>query len=395
MYHRLGDNTLEQFKLVELDYKAYQKKIAAKELEDRKEKEKEILKQKEKTNQLLKIVEKERADLQIRTKLISGKLDSLINKENYTEAAQLFIEKNGELSLASYYNSIYFGLVQSYARDTVYLSDEITNQFIEKNKEKLKSFAPDNYTLQFGLNGDEKRYLDLKIDKKDVSIKKMGNKMPKVNKGDHLFDGIVISISEKEVIVCSTKPVGMGSFTEGQILCEQYKINGLPGRLPTPSELKSIFEYKNKLDSYEDNWYWTNKENGSNADHIGIQWGDQNSVSKEHRKYVFAVRTFPINYFEIPTTSYMKLTVTEDKNTLIKSEYSSGSNKPIYKIDENSYCLKALPNSKKVSFNYNTEAPKNSLIIEKTFENVKKINNKMIFKEVNTTKIEHVVSKKC
>lgn len=276
-----GDNTLEQFKLVELDYKAYQKKMAAKELEEQKEKEKEILKQKEAEKELAKRKEKEELELQLLTKKVSSNLDSLMKIGEFTKAAELYIEKNGELSLSSYYQAINDGLVKSYAKDTVYLSDAITMQFIEKNKEKLKKFAPDTYVLHFGLNGDEKRFLDLKIDKKDLSVKKIGN----------------------------------------------------------TSNLK--------------------------------------------------------NSFEIPLTTCMKFTVIEEKNKLVNSEMTSSSNKPIYKLDESTYCLKSTGNSNNVSFNYSKDVPKNILRIEKTFESIKRINNTIIFKEVSTTKVEHVVSKKC
>ena len=276
-----GDNTLEQFKLVELDYKAYQKKISAKEIEDKKEKEKEILKQKEAEKELAKRKEKEEYELQLVTKKVSSKLDSLMKISEFTKAAELFVEKNGELTLTSYYKVIYDGLVKTYAKDTVYLSDDFTNKFIEKNKDKLKKFAPDNYVLHFGLNCDEKNNLDLKIDKKDLSVKKIGN----------------------------------------------------------TSNLK--------------------------------------------------------NSFEIPLTTCMKFTVIEEKNKLVNIGMTSSSNKPIYKLDESTFCLKSTGNSKNVSFNYSKDVPKNILRIEKTFESIKRINNTIIFKEVNTTKVEHVVSKKC
>ena len=258
-----GNNVLEQFKLVELDYKTYQKKKAAKELEDQKEREKKVL------------------ELQSLTKKVSSKLDSLMKTGEFMKAAELFVEKNGELTLTSYYKVIYDGLVKTYAKDTVYLSDDFTNKFIEKNKDKLKKFAPDNYVLHFGLNGDEKNNLDLKIDKKDLSVKKIGN----------------------------------------------------------TSNLK--------------------------------------------------------NSFEIPLTTCMKFTVIEEKNKLVNIGMTSSSNKPIYKLDESTFCLKSTGNSKNVSFNYSKDVPKNILRIEKTFESIKRINNTIIFKEVNTTKVEHVLLKKC
>jgi hypothetical protein len=390
-----GDNTLEQFKLVELDYKAYQKKMAAKELEEQKEKEKEILKQKEAEKELAKRKEKEELELQLLTKKVSSNLDSLMKIGEFTKAAELYIEKNGELSLSSYYQAINDGLVKSYAKDTVYLSEAFTNQFIEKNKEKLKKFAPDTYVLHFGLNGDEKRFLDLKIDKKDLSVKKIGMNMQNVKKGDFYLGGMVISISDKEIVICSKKPLGFGTFTEGQKFCQQFKINGQPGRLPTPDELKTIFDLKDKLDSYENNWYWTNNERSTTAEHIGIQRRDQTFVPKEHGKFVYAVQTVPINSFEIPLKTCMKFTVTEEKNKLVSSEITSSSNKPIYKLDESTYCLKSTGNSNNVSFNYSKDVPKNILRVEKTFESIKRINNTIIFKEVNSTKVEHVLSKKC
>jgi hypothetical protein len=372
-----GNNVLEQFKLVEIDYKTYQKKKAAKELEEQKEKERKEL------------------ELQSLTKKVSSKLDSLMKISEFTKAAELYIEKNGELSLSSYYQAINDGLVKSYAKDTVYLSDAFTMQFIEKNKEKLKKFAPDTYVLHFGLNGDEKRFLDLKIDKKDLSVKKIGLNMQNVKKGDFYLGGMVINISDKEIVICSKKPLGFGTFTEGQKFCQQFKINGQPGRLPTPDELKTIFDLKDKLDSYENNWYWTNNERSTTAEHIGIQRRDQTFVPKEHGKFVFAVQTVPINSFEIPLTTCMKFTVAEEKNKLVRSEMTSSSNKPIYKLDESTYCLKSTGNSNNVSFNYSKDVPKNILRIEKTFESIKRINNTIISKEVNSTKVEHVLSKKC
>jgi hypothetical protein len=110
--------------------------------------------------------------------------------------------------------------------------------------------------------------------------------------GEEFKGGIVIKQNSNEVLVCTRKPLGAGSYSKCVELCRKCKTGSLKWRIPSPKELELIFRLRNYLDSYELNWYWTNNTSGNMAEHIGIQAGDHMFVPKEHGKFVIAVAKY-------------------------------------------------------------------------------------------------------
>lgn len=109
--------------------------------------------------------------------------------------------------------------------------------------------------------------------------------------GDRYKDGLVIAINNqrKSVTISTTRPIGSGGWNEADQICRNYVLNGYPWRMPSRTELLTIFSLKQYLDGYENNWYWTNQYRGNSALHIGIVARDEAYVPKEHGKLVFAV----------------------------------------------------------------------------------------------------------
>jgi hypothetical protein len=109
--------------------------------------------------------------------------------------------------------------------------------------------------------------------------------------GDRFNGGVVIKKKKNEVLLVSPSPLGSGGWDDAQKLVRKCKLGGHKWRLPSPAELELVFSMRNLLDSYEQNWYWTNNTKGNLAEHIGIYRGDHALVPKEHGKFVFAVTT--------------------------------------------------------------------------------------------------------
>jgi hypothetical protein len=109
------------------------------------------------------------------------------------------------------------------------------------------------------------------------------------NVGDRFNGALVIEKTQNSVLLSSLSPIGSGSWDEAAALARNYKFGFCWWRLPSPTELELIFSMRDRLDSFENNWYWTDNAQGNMAEHIGISEGDHALVPKGHGKCVFAV----------------------------------------------------------------------------------------------------------
>jgi hypothetical protein len=363
------------------------------------ENEKRILEQKKNEEKERKIAIKNKEDrenLENQNLIkLQSQLNLLINKFDYLAASEIYINNNGVYNLISYFDTINKGLVSLYNSDTVLLKDELINEFIKNNKEKFIQLTPNKYEFRFNHIGQEINSRISDLDRKNIPVKILGPQIQSLKLGDRYLGGIVISISKNEIIISSTLSIGSGSYSQAQIECNKYLLNSLPCRLPSTKELESIFVLKKHLDNYENNWYWTNNERGEYAEHIGISAGDRTFVPKTHGKYFFAVRTIAVNNFNIPLNSKIIISVAEQKDILVNTDFMSSSKKSIFVVDEGQYCLKSKNNLNNVPFKYDQKVAKNIILVEKTFETLKTVNNLTIQKEIKKIQKEFTILKKC
>ncbi len=323
-------------------------------------------------------------------KIIKG-LDSLITLNDFLGAADIYFLNHEAYSISSYYDKIRNGLISLYSKDTMILNDGVSNTFITSNSENLKKLKAGNYSYYFDENGNSTNG-DLKLDPKQIPSKKIGNNQLKI--GDRYLGGIVISINDKEIVVSSLTPIGAGIYSHALVECEKHQINGMSCRLPTADELMSIFKLKNKLDSYENNWYWTSNENGSVAEHIGLYYGDRAFVPKEHGKWFFAVRTISVYSVDIPLTSKINLKVVENKDVVINTKYSSSSTKPILLTQDEQFCYKTEKEFVIIPFTADKSIVKNMIRVEQSLETIKTINEIKVMQESKKTVNEFLINKK-
>jgi hypothetical protein len=116
-----------------------------------------------------------------------------------------------------------------------------------------------------------------------------------VKVGERFMGGLVIKKKPTEILIASPKPIGSGGWNDAKKLAARFKLGEFKWRLPSPAELELIFSMRNLLDSYEQNWYWTNNTQGNKAEHIGINQGDHAFVPKEHGKFIFVVSAIKAN----------------------------------------------------------------------------------------------------
>jgi hypothetical protein len=302
-------------------------------------------------------------------------IDSLITSRNFSLAADIFIKNSTNDKLSKFFTPILNGLVETFKKDTVVLSKEVINEFILRNKENLITLNPGNYKFSFNTIGEfsiEKR--NYKISLLDqVPIKIVGlTDFNNLKVGGKYMGGIIIKITEKEVLLCTPKPVGSGSYYSALDLCANYKSGGFNWRLPNADELKTIFTLKGKLESYENNWYWTSNSINETAQHIGIQRGDAAYVPKEHGKWVFAVTS--ISYFKVPLNSEMNISITE-KEDLTETKYYSSSKKYIYMQNDSEYYYKSNGDMKSCNYYFDSNIPKNMIRVQRLYQKSKNIYN--------------------
>jgi formylglycine-generating enzyme required for sulfatase activity len=64
-------------------------------------------------------------------------------------------------------------------------------------------------------------------------------------------------------------------------------------RLPTKEELDKLYQYKNRIESFNTGNYWSSTESDfNNAYYLGFDNGGLDQVYKKYTGYVRAVRTF-------------------------------------------------------------------------------------------------------
>jgi hypothetical protein len=323
---------------------------------------------------------------------VRRKLDSLINAKYYLTAAEFYLQLDGTFVNQSDYNKIREGLIQFYSKDTLLLENELVEKLIVKNSELLKKLSVGNYMFYFDEEGVSKSGT-ANLESTNIPTKTIGNHELKV--GDKYAGGIIISVTESELVISSLKPIGSGNFAFAKSECEKHLLNGMPCRLPTSAELLAIFAIKNKLDSYENNWYWSSSEQGAYAEHIGLNYGDRTFVPKEHGKWIFAVRTIPINTMKIPLVSKINLTVVEKKDIVIATKYYSSGTKPIFKSNGDQYCLKTQNEATSINFVFDKSIVKNTIQVEQTLETSKLVNNVVVNRETRLNLQSFPLIKKC
>jgi hypothetical protein len=110
--------------------------------------------------------------------------------------------------------------------------------------------------------------------------------------------GIIIHLDEtgEHGLIISNEDLGEGNWLHAEQLCEDYSNENYGDwRLPTIDELHIIYNYKNIVNNFQNNWYWSGTEDQDNTNrayHLGFISGDEMSVPKEHGKFVRAVRKF-------------------------------------------------------------------------------------------------------
>ena len=337
--------------------------------------------------------EKARIELEEKTKVAQSEIEGLIRERKYELASQFYSTNNGTYDLNNYYNEILSGLNKTYEKDTVDLSKETVNDFITTNKDNLNALNSGDYEFLFNTEGafslDNKTYSI----SKNIPVKIVGlTDFNSLKVGDKYMGGIIVKITEKEILICTAKPIGSGSYYSALELCSNYQNGGFNWRLPNTEELKTIFSIKNKLDSYEINWYWTSNTNGETAQHLGIQRGDMAYVSKEHGKWIFAVSS--ICYFKVPLSSKMKISITEIKDSTTKIEYTSSSKKPIFNRNDNQFFYKTKNSLPLCQFEMDPSLPKNVIRSKRFLETIKKANGIILFEEKKTASNDYVISKK-
>jgi hypothetical protein len=142
------------------------------------------------------------------------------------------------------------------------------------------------------------KYVDAYADQGDESVGPDPDYGRQLNIGDQYQGGIVIKVdnSGSHGLIMSNNDLGSGTWDNANKLCDAYSKDGFDDwTLPTFEELRIIYNNKNIGSKFQNNWYWSNEvdySNPSRALHLGFINGDRAYVSKEHGKFVRAVRRF-------------------------------------------------------------------------------------------------------
>jgi hypothetical protein len=336
--------------------------------------------------------EKIRIELEQKTKEIEKKIQNSLEANDFLLAYETYKTHKTNFNLSSYEPVLYNGLTDLFRKDTILLSNEETFNFISSNQKALVNFKEGLYKFYFDtegkcLNNNQLTSIS-KIPQKLVGDLNISN----LKIGDRYQGNIVIKINESEIVLSSPKPIGSGDFPSAISQCSNFSANNFYWRLPNPEELISIFSLKNNLDSYENNWYWTNNQNGENAEHIGIQRSDRGFVPKTHGKWFFAVTS--ISLIKIPLNSTLNISITELKDVILKTDYFSSSTKPIFHENNVKFFYKTKMSRPLLTFNYNASILKNVVQIVKLIENVKKANETIVFREEIKTTEDYMILKK-
>ena len=119
----------------------------------------------------------------------------------------------------------------------------------------------------------------------------------KLTLGEEYEGGIIIKLyyssSIPHGLIVSKTDLFSGNWNDAVSLCNSYMNDGFEDwHLPSLAELKILFEKKNLVNNFKDNWYWSSTDYNNFAYHLGFISGDELLVPKENTKYVRAVRNF-------------------------------------------------------------------------------------------------------
>lgn len=116
--------------------------------------------------------------------------------------------------------------------------------------------------------------------------------------GQSYQGGIIVNIDEsgQHGYIMSIEDLGMTDWYKANDLCNNYSYDGYDDwSLPSIEVLREIYNLKNQISNFQENWYWSGNEdyNDNNlAIHLGFISGDEMSVPKQHGKFVRAIRKF-------------------------------------------------------------------------------------------------------
>jgi hypothetical protein len=338
-------------------------------------------------------------------KIVTRKLDSLIRIKDFQSASELYIAQNGTLDISSYFSTIEKGLTDLISRDTMLLGKAATDLFIEQNKGFLKKLSDGDFFYYFDNKGTSMSSSEVNLDPKLIPIKTIGNKNLKA--GDRYLGGIVIFADEKEIVVTSSGPIGMTNYSSAIAECNKYRIGNMNCRLPSRSELELIFKIESKLDSFDNRWpYWSLSGSFTIKNMPLIKRKEEDlgeygliremiALYEDMVTSFYAVRTVYVNSFSAPQNTKIKLSVVENKDVIIKTEYFSSSSKPVFFGGDKQFCFNSSNGFKNISFELDDKLKKNSIQVKTTLENTKTVNGIVVFREVRTVINEYPISKKC
>jgi hypothetical protein len=334
--------------------------------------------------------EKERIEHEKQNSIAQSYMSGLISEKHFYQASQYYSLNSLKYDLNKFYIPIKNGLADSLSKDTLTLSSPIVNQFIINNKVSLCNLSSGPYTFNINTQGYISGNYDVIT---DVPYKTFGiTNVENLKVGDRYLGGVIIKIKDNDILLSSPRPIGSGPFDSAIELCSKYQLGGLVWRMPTPEELNSVFDLKNKLEHYENNWYWTSVMSDQSAQHLGIQRRDMAYVPKKDGKWVFAVST--ISYFKVPINSKMNIIINEVKDSLIKIEYTSSSDKPIYNKDNTDFFYKSKNSLPICQYSQDQSLPKNLIRLKRHMESYKQANGVLLKGEHKVITTDYLIKKK-
>lgn len=131
--------------------------------------------------------------------------------------------------------------------------------------------------------------LKARINALDTALTKENPSFNNITIGDKYKDGIVVSITANELLICKPKdePEGM-SWYEAMNINDRW-------RLPTKYELNEMYLNKNKIGGFSSSNYWSSNEATNNfAWFQKFSNGNQNYSNKSYPLRVRCVRSIKI-----------------------------------------------------------------------------------------------------
>ena len=271
-----GDNTLEQFELIEIDQKTYQKKLGAKDAEEKRiaeeakrQQEAERKKQIEEENKIAEEARKRKLKSDLELPLVIKKLDDLL-------------VANDTLTILS-------------ELETLKKSDLINGNENELNKQKLQKY----YNIRSEFN-EKLRLKNLRIEKEKERVRLENERIAQEKEKERIR--LETERIEKERILSYTtntiiiKNLEIANHDFPSEMYYNYAVAacaalGEGWRLPTKKELKIMHKKQSKIGRFSNVPYW------SSTDYNNIEtWtmdfsGSYHINEKSDKLRVWAVRT--------------------------------------------------------------------------------------------------------